>query len=283
MIAKRIPSILPKMTESEALEVTKIYSVANLLKNKGNLIVDRPFRSPHHSISQHALIGGSQHATPGEVSLSHNGVLFLDEIAEFNRKTLDSLRQPLEDREVTITRVSNTNTYPSNFMLVAAMNPCPCGYHGTDKCRCTDYEIHRYRQKLSGPILDRIDIQKHVTSVNFFEENYSKISSSQIREKVENAREFQQKRYKGYPNIISNADLPPALIKRYCELDCENEQLIKEAYNRFRYSARTLHRFLKVARTFADLDSSDNIRRIDLVNSLMSRDIDKEQRDFLVV
>lgn len=283
MIAKRIPSILPKMIESEALEVTKIYSVANLLKNKGNLIVDRPFRSPHHSISQHALIGGSQHATPGEVSLSHNGVLFLDEIAEFNRKTLDSLRQPLEDHEVTITRVSNTNTYPSNFMLVAAMNPCPCGYHGTDKCRCTDYEIHRYRQKLSGPILDRIDIQKHVTSVNFFEENYSKISSSQIREKVENARALQQKRYEDYPNINYNADLTPALIKKYCELESENEQLIKEAYNRFRYSARTLHKFLKVARTFADLDGSKNIRKIDLVNSLMSRDIDKEQRDFLVV
>lgn len=283
MIAKRIPSILPSMTEEEALEVTKIYSVANLLKNKGSLIVNRPFRSPHHSISQNALIGGSQHATPGEVSLSHNGVLFLDEIAEFNRHTLDSLRQPLEDREVTITRVKSTNTYPSNFMLIAAMNPCPCGYYGTDRCRCTDYEIHRYRQKLSGPILDRIDIQKHVSPVNFFEESYNKITSSQLREKVENARRIQQKRYKNYPSINCNADLTPILIKNYCALDKESEMLIKEAYSRFRYSARTLHKFLKVARTFADLDGSLCIRKVDIINSLMSRDIDKEQQDFLVV
>lgn len=283
MIAKRIPTILPTMTEEESLEVTKIYSVANLLKFKGNLIVNRPFRSPHHSISQHALIGGSYHATPGEVSLAHYGVLFLDEIAEFNRHTLDSLRQPLEDHVVTISRVNHTNTYPSNFMLVAAMNPCPCGYYGTDKCRCTDYEIHRYRQKLSGPILDRIDIQKHVSSVNFFEEKYAGITSVQIRAKVEDAREIQRKRYKNYPEINCNADLTPAYIKKYCKLDRDNEAIIKEAYNRFHYSARTLHKFLKVARTFADLDHSLDIRKIDLMNSLMSRDIDKEQRDFLVV
>lgn len=283
MIAKRIPSILPTMTEAEALEVTKIFSVANLLKAKGNLIANRPFRAPHHNISQHALIGGSQLATPGEVSLSHNGVLFLDEIAEFNRRTLDALRQPLEDHQVTITRVNNTNTYPANFMLIAAMNPCPCGYYGTEKCRCTDYEIHRYRQKISGPILDRIDIQKHVSIVNFFEENNSNITSAQLREKVENAREIQRKRYKNYIGINCNADLTSALIRIYCELNHENEMLLKNAYKHFRYSARALHKFLKVARTFADLDGSACIRRIDLMNSLMSRDIDKEQQDFLVV
>ncbi|HHY74227.1 MAG TPA: YifB family Mg chelatase-like AAA ATPase [Bacillus bacterium] len=283
MLAKRIPSILPTMTEAEALDVTKIYSVANLLKFKGSLIVNRPFRAPHHSISQQALIGGSHHATPGEVSLSHNGVLFLDEIAEFNRHTLDSLRQPLEDCEVTITRVNNTNTYPSNFMLVAAMNPCPCGYYGTEKCRCTDYEIHKYRKKLSGPILDRIDIQKHVSLVNFFDEKYSKVTSAQLKEKVENAREIQRNRYKNDPEINCNADLTAALIKKYCQLDSDNEVLIKEAYNRFKYSARTLHKFLKIARTFADLDHSTSIRKIDLINSLMSRDIEKEQWDFLVM
>lgn len=283
MIAKRIPSILPKMTEKEALEVTKIYSVSNLLKNKISLMFERPFRAPHHSISGLALIGGSQHASPGEVSLAHHGILFLDEIGEFNRYTLDSLRQPIEDGEVTVTRVKNTNTYPANFMLIAAMNPCPCGYYGTERCRCSDYEIHRYRQKISGPILDRIDIQKHVSSVNFFEKNTSTTTSAQLREKVERARAIQQSRYAKYPQIHYNSDLTPALINKYCRLERESEQLLQDAFERFHYSARTLYKFLKVARTFADLEGSLCIRKIDLINSLMSRDLDKEQRDFLII
>ncbi|MFC7393565.1 YifB family Mg chelatase-like AAA ATPase [Scopulibacillus cellulosilyticus] len=192
MIAQRIPTILPPMTEDEALEVTKIYSVANLLKS-GGLIQERPFRSPHHNISTNALIGGGKYSMPGEISFAHDGVLFLDEIAEFSRKTLESLRQPLEDRKVTIGRVQSTNTFPANFMLIAAMNPCPCGYFGLENCRCTDYEIIRYRQKLSGPLIDRIDIQKYIKAVNFFEVNKEGPSSSFLREKVSNARLIQQK------------------------------------------------------------------------------------------
>ncbi len=186
MIAKRIPTILPSMSEEEALEVTKIYSVAGLLKDRGNLVSQRPFRAPHHSASLNSLIGGGNNALPGEVSLAHNGVLFLDEVAEFNKKTLESLRQPMEDKKVTVARVSSTNTYPSNFMFISAMNPCPCGYHGSKKCRCTDYEVLKYRQKVSAPILDRIDIQKYVHTVDFMELNEAKrsISSENLRSRV---------------------------------------------------------------------------------------------------
>ncbi|WP_017756491.1 YifB family Mg chelatase-like AAA ATPase [Calidifontibacillus oryziterrae] len=283
MIAKRIPTILPKMTEEEALEVTKIYSVANLLKTRGSLITHRPFRAPHHNISGPALIGGGQNSTPGEVSLAHFGVLFLDEIAEFTKHTLDALRQPIEDREVTIARVNYTHTYPAKFMLVAAMNPCPCGYYGNEKCRCTDYEVQRYRQKLSGPIMDRIDIQKHVTSINLFEKNNTKITSQQLREQVEGARKIQHERYKNIPNVQSNAEMQPVHIQQFCPLNAESEQLLQSAYERFQYSARAIHKFLRVARTFADLEGSEQIRKIDVINSLMSRDLDKEQRDFLVV
>lgn len=184
MIAKRIPTILPSMTEEEALEVTKIYSVAGLLKNKGSLITERPFRAPHHNASTNALVGGGNNAMPGEISLAHNGVLFLDEIAEFNRKTLDSLRQPLEDGAVTISRVKNTNVYPANFMLVAAMNPCPCGYYGNPKCHCSDYEVIKYRQRLSGPIMDRIDIQNYVTQVDIMNlSNHTKGTKSEVLRK----------------------------------------------------------------------------------------------------
>lgn len=167
MIAQRILTILPAMTESEALEVTKIYSVAGLMKSNKSLIETRPFRAPHHNASLNSLIGGGNSATPGEISLAHNGILFLDEITEFSKKTLDSLRQPMEDRKVTISRVRTTNTYPANFMLISAMNPCPCGYYGNKKCKCTDYEVLKYRQKISGPIADRIDIQKYVQAVDF--------------------------------------------------------------------------------------------------------------------
>jgi magnesium chelatase family protein len=190
MIAKRIPTILPSMTEEESLEVTKIYSVAGILKNRGDLIRDRPFRDPHHNASTNSLIGGGKFATPGEIFLAHHGVLFLDEIAEFHKKTLDALRQPIEDRTVTITRVKTSNTYPCNFMLVAAMNPCPCGYYGQAKCRCTDYEVFKYQQTISGPILDRMDVQKYVQPVDFFAltNGYQGRSSKELRERVESAR-----------------------------------------------------------------------------------------------
>ena len=278
MIAKRIPTILPRMDEAEALEVTKIYSVAGLLKDKGNLISVRPFRSPHHSASLNSLIGGGNNAMPGEISLAHNGVLFLDEVAEFSKKTLDALRQPMEDKSVTIARVNSTNIYPANFMFIAAMNPCPCGHHGSHKCRCTDYEVLRYRQKVSGPILDRIDIQKYIHPVDFI--NLTKdekgLSSEDLRNRVEAAREIQRFRYRDIDGVNCNAQMTPELIERYCKLDDESKELLKKAYDRYGYSARTYDKFLKIARTFADLDNSRDIRKKDIMNVLLSRDLDKE-------
>ena len=279
MIAKRIPTILPKMGEEEALEVTKVYSVAGLLKNKGNLVTERPFRAPHHSASLNSLIGGGNNAMPGEVSLAHNGVLFLDEVAEFSKKTLDALRQPMEDKKVTVARANSTNTYPANFMFIAAMNPCPCGYHGTKKCKCTDYEILKYRQKVSGPILDRIDIQKYVHPVDFINltEDKKSRSSVKLRERVERAREIQRLRYKGIKDVNCNAQMTPGLIKEYCQLEEDSKGLLRMAYDRYGYSARTYDKFLKIARTFADLDNSPKIRKEDIMNVLLSRDLDKEK------
>lgn len=276
MIAKRIPSILPKMTEEESLEVMKIYSVASLLKDKNSLITKRPFRSPHHNASTNALIGGGMYARPGEISLAHNGVLFLDEIAEFSKRTLDSLRQPLEDHAVTISRVWGSNTYPANFMLIGAMNPCPCGYYGQMKCRCTDYEIIKYRQKLSGPIMDRMDIQKYVGTVDFFNEEDEGISSIDIRTQVEKARFIQQERYRALPDVNCNAQLTPSQINQFCPLDSESTKLLQQVYHRFRYSGRSLHKFIKIARTIADLEEEEQIQIHHLKKSLLSRDIEKE-------
>jgi len=276
MIAKRIPTILPTMTEDESLEVMKIYSVANLLRNKDRFITERPFRSPHHNASINSLIGGGAFALPGEISLTHHGVLFLDEMAEFSKKALDALRQPLEDYSVTISRVWGSNTYPAHFMLIGAMNPCPCGYQGHPKCRCTDYEIMKYRQKLSGPIMDRMDIQKYVGVVDFFNKGDEGISSAVIRSHVEQARVIQQERYKDLPEINCNAQLTPSLIKKYCQLDKESNVLLQQAYNRFQYSGRSLHKFIKIARTIADLEGKDQINIHHLKKSLLSRDIEKD-------
>lgn len=289
MIAKRIPTILPSMSEKESLETTKIYSVAGLLKGKEHLIKTRPFRSPHHNASTNSLIGGGNNASPGEISLSHNGVLFLDEIAEFSKSSLESLRQPMEDQIVTISRVRYTNTYPSSFMLVSAMNPCPCGYYGTyhksQKCHCSDYEVLKYRQKISGPILDRMDIQKYVQSVNFMElanGNYGK-SSSELRERVEFARNIQKERYKNINKVNCNAQMNNALIKEYCQLEAEGQNLLELAYNKFGYSVRTFHKYLKVSRTLADLEGSNKIRKKDIATALLSRDLEKERSSMTVV
>ncbi|WP_066296988.1 YifB family Mg chelatase-like AAA ATPase [Bacillus sp. FJAT-29937] len=276
MIAKRIPTILPQMTEEESLEVMKIYSVANLLKDKGSLLTERPFRSPHHNASTNSLIGGGTFALPGEISLAHHGVLFLDEMDEFGKKALDSMRQPLEDHSVTISRVWGSNTYPAHFMLVGAMNPCPCGYYGQPKCRCTDYEIMKYRQKLSGPIMDRMDIQKYVGVVDFFNKEEEGISSAAIRNQVEQARAIQQERYKDYPEINCNAQLTPSLIKKFCTLDKESNHLLEQAYHRFQYSGRSLHKFIKIARTIADLEGAEHIQIQHVKKSLLSRDIEKD-------
>ena len=279
MIAKRIPTILPSMTDEEALEVTKIYSVAGILRTKGGLVVDRPFRAPHHNASTNSLIGGDNDATPGEISLAHNGVLFLDEVAEFNKKTLESLRQPMEDQKVTISRVKYTNTYPASFMLVAAMNPCPCGYYGSDKCKCTDYEVLKYRQKISGPIMDRMDIQKYVRPVDFMNlSSYSMGKSSrELRERVELAREIQKKRFEGVEKVNCNAQMSNSLIKEYCHMEAGGQRLMELAYNKFKYSARTFHKYLKVARTFADMDGSEKLRKKDIAAALMSRDLEKDK------
>lgn len=285
MIAERIPTILPKMTEKEALEVTKIHSISGLLPEDHGLMVHRPFRAPHHNISLNALIGGGSYAQPGEVSLSHNGVLFLDELAEFSKSTLDALRQPLENKKVTIARVNGTNTYPTHFMLVAAMNPCPCGYYPGSKCRCTDYEIMHYRGKISGPILERIDIQKNVRHVDYFQlsEEKSEQNSEELRKKVENARTIQQERYKDEPLINCNAQMTTSMIQKYCRLDKETTELLKSASEKYGYSARVIHKLLRLARTSADLRGADNINKEDVIFVLNCRDLDKSNNDMYVV
>ena len=285
MIAQRIPTILPEMTEAECLEVTKIYSISGILPNGHGLIRHRPFRAPHHNASLNALIGGGANALPGEVSLAHNEVLFLDELAEFPRRTLDALRQPIEDKQVCISRVNGTHTFPSNFMFITAMNPCPCGYFPGSKCRCTDYEIIKYRGKISGPIMDRIDIQKEVKPVNYFEleqESYM-MTSREIREKVKKARKIQQIRYQNEPGINCNAQMSTALLQKYCVLDEKSRQLLKETSEKYGYSARVIHKLLRLARTSADLAEVENIRLEDVKRILNYRDLDRSNNKMLVV
>ncbi len=276
MIAQRIPTILPRMTEKESLEATKIHSIAGLLESGSGLLTQRPFRAPHHNVSLNAMIGGGSYAQPGEVSLAHNGVLFLDELAEFSRSTLDALRQPMEDKRVTISRVNGTHSYPANFMFVAAMNPCPCGYYPGKRCRCTDYEIIHYRGKISGPILERIDIQKSVAHVDYFDLNYKKHgrSSADLRKRVEKARRVQQKRFINEKDISCNAQMTTAMIQKYCKLDDECTQILKKASEKYGYSARVIHKLLRMARTSADLDEAENIRREDVIRVLGCRDLD---------
>ena len=276
MIAQRIPTILPRMTEKESLEVTKIHSIAGQLDANGGLVSMRPYRAPHHNVSLNALIGGGSFAQPGEVSLAHNGVLFLDELAEFSRSTLDALRQPMEDKRVTISRVNGTNSYPANFMFVAAMNPCPCGYFPSKRCRCTDYEIIHYRGKISGPILERIDIQKNVAPVDYFELSGKKqsISSKELRDRVERARKIQQERYVNEAGVNCNAQMTSSMIQKYCKLDEECTAILKKASEDYGYSARVIHKLLRLARTAADLDEAENIRKQDIIRVLSCRDLD---------
>lgn len=285
MIAQRIPTILPKMTEEECLEVTKIYSISGILNNGHNLIKNRPFRAPHHNASLNALIGGGVNAMPDEVSLAHNGVLFLDELAEFSRRTLDALRQPIEDKKVCISRVNGAHTFPSNFMFVAAMNPCPCGYYPSSKCRCSDYEIIKYRGKISGPIMDRIDIQKEVKPVDFFglKNEEPSMTSEQMRIKVENARRIQQERYKEEKGINCNAQMTTDLIQKYCELDEASLKLLKDTSEQYSYSARVIHKLLRLARTSADLDGHEKICLSDIERVLSCRELDQSNSQMLVV
>lgn len=278
MMARRIPSILPDLTSDESLETTKIHSVAGKIEKDTSLIVVRPFRAPHHTISSISLIGGGRIPKPGEISLAHNGVLFLDELPEFNKNTLEVLRGPLEDKIVTISRVNASLTYPCNFMFVASMNPCPCGYLGSKEkeCTCSDQAISRYIGKISGPLLDRIDIQIEVTPVKYQKlENEANIETSKdIKNRVNKAREIQQKRYKK-ENIYSNSQLTPRLIEKYCKLDKEGRKLLELAFNKLGLSARAYGRILKVARTIADLENEENILPSYVAEAIQYRNLDK--------
>ena len=262
MLARRLPSILPKMSYQEALEVTKIYSIAGLLSRNGGLIMQRPFRSPHHTVSSVGIIGGGTIPKPGEVTLSHNGVLFLDELPEFSKSVLEALRQPLEDGEVLITRVNASLKFPSRMILVASMNPCPCGYKNDrlHECTCTDYEIKRYTRKISGPLLDRIDIQIQVPRVRYqdFAADSKAECSAVIRQRVEKARQVQLSRFKGC-NIFCNAQMSHAMIKEFCRLTNEAQQMLKLVFEQMRLSARAYDRIIKVAQTIADLNDTDCI------------------------
>ncbi len=280
MLAKRFSSILPKLTLDESLETTKIHSVAGLLTEKNGIIANRPFRSPHHTISDAALVGGGRIPRPGEVSLSHHGVLFLDELPEFKKNVLEVLRQPLENGRVTISRAQMSLSYPSSFLLIAAMNPCPCGY-ATDPrndCTCTSMQIQRYMAKISGPLLDRIDIHIEVPGINLNELAGKKLgeSSHVIQNRVQKAREVQSARFKNLKNIFSNSHMESKLIAKFCKLDRESGELLKQAMDRLGLSARAYDRILKVSRTIADLEGSENIQMNHLGEAIQYRSLDRK-------
>ena len=274
MLARRLPSILPDMTRQEALEVTKIYSIAGLLQNNAGLITDRPFRSPHHTTSATAIIGGGTIPRPGEVTLSHNGVLFLDELPEFGKAVLEVLRQPLEDGQVTVARVNATLTFPSRMILVCAMNPCPCGWNGDkDKaCTCSPNEIKRYTRKISGPLLDRIDIHIRVPRVEYKELTASQPSepSAVIRRLVTNARDIQLQRLRKF-HVICNAQMSHAVLKKTCPLSDNAQKLLERAFDKMNMSARSYDRIIKVARTIADLAQEDEITEQHVAEAIQLR------------
>ncbi len=279
MLAQRLGTILPDLSFDEAMEISKIHSIAGVLPENTPLITTRPFRSPHHTISASGLSGGGAIPHPGELSLAHNGVLFLDELPEFKRDVLEVMRQPLEDGCVTISRVNATLTYPCNLMLVASMNPCKCGYHGDPvrKCTCSPLEINRYRNRISGPLLDRIDIQVEVASVD-----YDKLSSlnkgetsSEIKKRVDKARKIQLLRYKDH-NIYSNSQLTPSLMEQFCRLGEQENNILKAAFDRLGLSARAHSRILKVARTIADLEECEEITASHIAEAIQYRSLDRK-------
>ncbi|MDR4930312.1 YifB family Mg chelatase-like AAA ATPase [Segatella bryantii] len=279
MMAKRLPSILPPLTLAESLETTQIHSIAGKLNKGTSLIAQRPFRSPHHTISEVALVGGGSNPMPGEISLAHNGVLFCDELPEFNKHTLEVLRQPLEDRIINISRSKYSIEYPCSFMFIASMNPCPCGYYGdpTHHCVCTPGQIQKYMNKISGPLLDRIDIQCEIQAIPF--KDLSKAepgeSSAQIRERVMKARAIQTERFKDSKLIHCNAQMTDRMIHQYCELDAETLNILQTAMERLNLSARAYSRILKVARTIADLASSEKIQSMHIAEAIGYRNLDR--------
>jgi magnesium chelatase family protein len=278
MIAKRIPSILPRLSMAESLETTKIQSIIGILPNDTPLVVIRPYRSPHHTISDAGLIGGGNVPRPGEVSLAHNGVLFLDELPEFRRNVLEVMRQPLEDRQVTISRAAASLTYPANFMLVAAMNPCPCGFFSDPSrdCKCTPNQIQNYVSRISGPLLDRIDIQVEVPAVKYAElsAEITGEPSARVQERVEEARQIQHRRFAG-TTIHANAGMESKQIREYCKVDDQAQDLLRVAINQLGLSARAYDRILKVARTIADLDQNPNIEAIHISEAIQYRSLDR--------
>ena len=279
MLARAFSGILPDMTFDEALECTKIHSIAGILDLKEGIVSVRPFRSPHHTATLIALTGGGANAKPGEISLAHNGVLFLDELPEYNRRTVETLRQPLEDGIVTIARNKLTVEYPAHFTLVASMNPCPCGYYGSKNhtCKCTPSQIYKYLNKLSGPLMDRIDIHMEVEGVTYSELTTERLeeSSAEIKKRVNKARQIQLERFKGL-GIYSNSQMPPHLINKYCKLDEESEDLLQSAFETLNLSARGHNRILKVARTIADLDGCENIEIQHIAEAIGYRALDKK-------
>ena len=279
MMAKRLPGILPPLSLAESLETTQIQSVAGKLPTGTSLISQRPFRSPHHTVSQVAMTGGGNSALPGEVSMAHNGVLFLDELPEFNKTTLEVLRQPLEDRKITISRAKYTVEYPCSFMFVASMNPCPCGYYGdpTHHCVCTPGQIQRYMNKISGPLLDRIDIHCEVTVVPFKELSQMQPGepSSAIRERVIAARQIQERRYKDYKGVFCNAQMSERMIHQFAEPDSQSLDMLRLAMERLSLSARAYSRILKVARTIADLGGSEKVLSEHIAEAIGYRNLDR--------
>ena len=279
MLAKRLPGILPDITFQEALEVTKIHSIAGNVEEDNPLILKRPFRSPHHTVTSVALVGGGNNPRPGEISLAHYGVLFLDEMTEFNKKALELLRGPLEDKKVTISRVNFSVTYPCNFIFIASMNPCPCGYYGSSikECICKPEQIKRYINKISGPMLDRIDLHIEVESVKYekFNSNEQSETSEQIRYRVNQARKIQIDRYIEY-GILSNSELTPRLIDKYCTLNLQSKKMLENAFERLGLSVRAYNKILKVARTIADLDNSKNIELPHIAEAIQYRSLDRK-------
>lgn len=278
MLARCLPTILPDLTVAEALETTKIQSVAGVLDEDMGIIVNRPFRAPHHTGSKIALTGGGISAKPGEISLAHNGVLFMDELLEYPRDTLEILRQPLEDNVITISRAQRTVRYPANFMLVASMNPCPCGNYGskTHECTCTPVQIAKYRSKLSGPLMDRIDLHIEVDNVTYgdLSSKESGESSSEIKKRVDNARNIQLKRFEG-TGVYSNSRMNNAMVSEFCKLTPECAQILKLAFERLGMSARAYNRILKVARTIADLEGEENILPSHITEAVGYRSLDR--------
>lgn len=280
MMVKRIPTILPPLTLHEALETTKIHSVAGKIDSDTSLMAQRPFRNPHHTISDVALVGGGTFPQPGEISLAHNGVLFLDELPEFKRQVLEVMRQPLEDRKICISRAKFAVEYPASFMLVAAMNPCPCGYynHPTRECVCSPGMIQKYLSRISGPLLDRIDMHIEIVPVPFdkLSEATPAESSATIRERVIKARQVQEERFKDVQGVYCNAQMSSKMLRKYCEPDTEGRQLLKAAMLRMNLSARAYDRILKVARTIADMAGSEHIQTEHLAEAINYRNLDKE-------